>query len=69
MYRVPVDSAFMGLRAHSLVGGKHVFRQCLRCALSRVTGAVTALKKGPNSGLRVREDFQKKVRYKLTLNG
>lgn len=27
-YKVHIDSTFMGLRAHSLLGGKHVSRQC-----------------------------------------
>lgn len=26
--KMHVDSTFMGLRAHSLLGGKHVSRQC-----------------------------------------
>lgn len=40
----------------------------LRCALSSVIGAVTA-QRGPNSGLRVREDFQKTGDNKLILDG
>lgn len=66
MCKMHIESAFMGLRAHGLVGGKHVNRQCFE--VCRVIGAVTA-HRGPNSGLRVREDFQKKGRDKLILDG
>lgn len=66
MCKMHIESAFMGLRAHGLVGGKPVNRQCFE--VCRVIGAVTA-HRGPNSDLRVREDFQKKGRDKLIFDG